>query len=269
MLKYGAPAWYELDWNGKSLFLRVNEPVIDRVVRSIASDQKVVFTVQQELELSEFVLPQGNCAWGFNNAIVPAESHKRDWLSFRIDLPVVFDSRGNWDNHAYGVAASLQIIFDWLRFCYREGSAGQQLQLLVIDEFCVGKYQHGGSFSASLSPELVAWIDHKADHWDQVETPVVVAMQTAYGQLRQEMQDGWRRDFKCRTDGHGLSLSCFGDACDLGPDNPQSSRQGYTINTHNCEGPLEQLTLLVGLAELCRLARVVEPPIDMSRLRGR
>ena len=54
-----------------------------------------------------------------------------------------------------------------------------------------------------------------------------------------------------------LNVSCPGDACGLNPANSCGGEdgRGYEFSCHNVDSPMQQLTLIAGLAALCDKAK--------------
>jgi hypothetical protein len=115
---------------------------------------------------------------------------------------------------------------------------------------------HGGSLGGMFSIPLVRWLSRVRVN-TQLEK-VENAMKAAYNRML-----GYRRyhrnDFRVwLADNQGwLNISCPGDACGLHPaDHYRSAhKEGYDFACHNVDSPMQQLTLIAGLAALCDLVR--------------
>ena len=153
---------------------------------------------------------------------------------------------------AFAVSASFTIFFAVTFYNETETSA-KTPQLLTV-QTCTIADMHGGSLSGIYGIPLVKWLSSfRGDIPEMVE-----AMMRAYDymfklrgydkssfQASVDYDDGW------------LNVSCPGNACGLNPSSSSGlgGSQGYKFSCHNTDSPLQQLTLLAGLAALHDRAR--------------
>lgn len=164
---------------------------------------------------------------------------------------VIFD----WQS-AFAISASFNVFTALARFPKMETSA-PFLQLMTINTI-TDRGMHGGSLSGEYSLPLVKWLASLFGTGSLSE--MVQAMKIAYNQmfgLRESEQSYFRAsvDFE----GGWLNVGCPGDACGLNPahnaEYDMKRKLGYRFSCHNVDGPMQQITLLAGLAALHDRAR--------------
>ncbi|MCX6731489.1 MAG: hypothetical protein NTX55_00665, partial [Candidatus Parcubacteria bacterium] len=129
-------------------------------------------------------------------------------------------------------------------------------QLLVV-ETMFRKEMHGGSLWGEYSVPLVNWLSALGNERTEI-TDMTQAMIVAYTHMMGdkflschdfwavvENQRGW------------LNVNCPGNACGLNPSCGHEWKygDGYEFTCHNVDSPVQQLTLLAGLAALHDRAR--------------
>lgn len=135
-------------------------------------------------------------------------------------------------------------------------------QLMVVE--CIylpvdpDRYQCNGSLSVTLAPEVMSWISKwiSAHSEGQHIPEVISAMKGASEYMWEGSSKYGRFGALCRKP-KWLNLDVPGDACGLDPSDyyDESLEKGYTLQPHNVNSPLQQLTFLVGLARLHDLIR--------------
>ncbi len=113
--------------------------------------------------------------------------------------------------------------------------------------------QNGGSLGGSFSPSLVRWLVANPDL-----SSVERAMRETFGHCLGTSEDGFMSRFRVWNRNGWLILDCPGDACGIHPSEQYSDsgvRGGYDFSCHNVDSPVQQLTLLAGLAALHDEAR--------------
>ena len=117
---------------------------------------------------------------------------------------------------------------------------------------------YGGSLHATVCPPLCVWLSQQEHDSDSLE--IVEAMKKVFWHMSSRPDPdsfdyvrfrAWMRQPKW------INLDCPGNACGLDPDDygNLSLERGYGLAPHNVDTPIQQLTLLSGLAALCQLAR--------------
>lgn len=153
-----------------------------------------------------------------------------------------------WEK-AFAISWSLQLIFEC--FPLEEKSTASEKQLMTVG-LTIEKDLHGGLLGGQYGVSLVRWLSENVGYIPKM----VEAMKKTYHQMYEKNYFD-AIDFRaCVENSIGwLSVSCPGDACQLLPSYKgiQPGR-GYDFVCHNIDSPIQQLTLLAGLAALYELA---------------
>ena len=121
---------------------------------------------------------------------------------------------------------------------------------------------YGHPLMGFVAPPLRAWLVKVAadpERLEEVENRLAHVIRTAWltGKPKKKV-DPYDQTFVNITDDGRFILQCFGNACDVAiyPDHCSDWESGYAteFNCHNLDAPLQQLTLLAGLATLHELA---------------
>ncbi len=160
----------------------------------------------------------------------------------------------NWDL-LLPLSASLAFITQLLAYPEKETSSGlsQLLEVQVLtNRRSEGEiYAVGGTYSVPL----VRWMSSLGVHVKMSE--MVEAMMIAYARMAGKGHLSVHR-FRASIDSKGgwLNTDCPGDGCGLHPsDGSLEEGMGYEFSCHNVDSPVQQLTLLAGLAALHDRAR--------------
>lgn len=249
------PACYDLTLEGTTLLFHVHPRGAEVLKQVLNGPVPLVSVLREELSLPKFIPPTEE-QWGFGKILTCRQSALSGWILYQCPLPVVLGPQigdeANWQE-AFAVSATLQVLFRALVLEVLEGERDSLLpQLLFIDGMVARGGMHGGSLHATLCPPLCTWLSQQEDNSECPE--IVEAMKRVFEHMsgREESEfRAWLRQPKW------INLSCPGDACGLDPDgyNDLSLERGYTLSPHNVDTPIQQFTLLSGLAVLCQLAR--------------
>ncbi|MEA3452737.1 MAG: hypothetical protein U9Q96_00085 [Patescibacteria group bacterium] len=275
------PCWYRLSWlaEAPAILLRIHQDMMG-IIRSIQPDAPIVKYFQKELELGDFT-NDTQAEFGFNKSLV-AEDENNSFITLRLTLPVsrqeirqtcsvcrgsdkdLFGNKcescgGSGDEHKeyrdnwqslFAASASLTILFGQLIYSKKETSASFP-QLLTI-ETTTHRGLHGGTLGGRYSKKLVAWLSSLGIN---VQIPEMIqAMKIAYEHMVTRDISGLRNQFKAVVayKNGWLNVSCPGNACGLNPEHHGLEKEtGYHWDCHNVDGPIQQLTLIAGLAALC------------------
>lgn len=281
------PCWFELSWDEKDrqIILRVHEWLATTLTK-VKADSPIVKAMIENFSFPNFSseIDRGN-GWGFESSFGFGGS-EGEFFSFRIPLPKIFtygdlrcqycsgdgedrNFRGRKCGSCDGTGRNTQ--FDWRRayavsatfslftLCSRYpdqiiGHAG--LPQLLTFQTITDHGQHGGSLDGEFSILLCEWLSRH-----QPDTPIVEvekAMKIAYGSMFR-LRDYNKHDFRATQRGSGIiHARCPGDACEIHPSYPCSEPlrgEGGAFTCHNVDSPLQQLTLVAGLAALHDKAR--------------
>lgn len=260
-IRYGdRPAVYDLKVGGQSqsLVIAVHQEVLDYTTATLSKPGiPMIDSLREELSLPAFIRPiEGEC-WGFGPIIGSLPTMRDDHALLRCPLPVVSKAgdfkKANWEA-AYATSATLNVLFTLLSLDEVEIS-DQEFHQLISVNLLTRKGTHGGSLSVTLAKALLPWI--KSQPIDINHRNIARVMKAAHEQLigLQPLFD--LRDFAVVTrESNQVHLSVPGDACGLDPtDFLFEEDKGYRLSPHNVDNPVQQLTLLMGIAAICEAAR--------------
>lgn len=158
----------------------------------------------------------------------------------------------DWDS-AYRISATLTVLFESINYL-DDIPESSQSQLLTL-ETLTQKEAHGGSLHGTYSKTLVRWLSRV--HPGTPVACMIQAMRDCYtAQFGAEESES--RDFRASVDDKNgwLNVSCPGQACGLHPHTGYIlPGDGYQWSSHNVDSPMQQLTLIAGLAALTTKAR--------------
>lgn len=286
------PCFYEISWDAKTpaIILRIHKDVARFV-----EEEKITFNEQAPGVISfkeqfKFKSFKGDFCGniGFDDAFVLLGG-KNNFIEFLIKIPEVkkktnkncsecngsgkrkdfsgeyvsgecLNCEGTGKKHIYdwqqslAISASFSILSSLFGiFEFRKESSATFPQLLTLKTI-TKEGDFGGSLGGVYSMVLCEWLN-------SLElgpvSEIVQAMKGAYGRMvglkkynqfdfraNLDYQDGW------------LNISCPGNACGLNPTYGSIRKgEGYEFDSHNVDSPIQQITLIAGLAALHDRAR--------------
>lgn len=281
------PCWYEMVWRGwegelPAIILRVHNDFVQSM-EPIPDEAPAIAGFKQQFGFAEFCGSfSGN--FGFNNSF-KRQGEKDGFLEFLVDIPVInkltgkkcpecrgkrrnprftdmecFHCNGTGKEHemdwktAYAISASFTLFTAISQYPQIETSCPlpQLLTLYTITR----QDMHGGSLGGGYSIPLVKYLVSLGRGANI--TAMVHAMKASY----QRMIGGRDYDehrFRASVDYENgwLNVDCPGDACGLHPSDGSDrwEGRGYEFSCHNVDSPMQQLTLIAGLAALYEKAR--------------
>ena len=261
------PAWYELDLTGHvtglaiSVHPDIQKHLIDPIYlqrmqewRSPVRDRSGV----AQINLPQFVVSDDQ--WGFGGVASWRKCTVYEgWFTLDCPLPTIRGKGQDKHLHGFVLSASLGVLFDALFIMDDIVQDSRRYQLMVIQDFSSLIDLYGATFVPLVTPQLVKWLRTQPDGYHH---PVVAkTMRAAWMRMWRDRESNRlydETDYPALFRSHKwINLSCPGNACGLDPEDyydPDSPR-GYYLLPHNTDSPLQQLTLLVGLAAIHRLAR--------------
>ena len=282
------PCWYELsfDSNRTALILRVHQDFIDEI-GLVMPNQRFIDSFLQDFGFATYCNSL-DFDFGFDCCCHYEGVDKDRFTNFVIPIPqiVVFsdkvcpDCKGtgkdpkrsyqynrclacrgtgkkrNDNDWHLAKAISATLFFFFLRAGLAENETSARIpQLMTIHTVCLNQTQHAGELGGELSIPLMNWLKYFEN--DQIFTTVIDSMRRAYYamfgetavercEVRAYMHDHGRLSIDCPGDRTGIFICCTES---LKPE------KGNEFMSHNVDTCAQQLTLLVGLASLCDLAR--------------
>lgn len=248
-LKEGSPARYHLATENHGLLIAVHK-------KSIPSedcydpDQTEKVAEQNDLP-EDFIPPSSDREWGFGPVLREEQSLNPEFVIYTCDFP----KRGKENSdEIWSTAATLMLFFHALNFSKESGSEVKQnlAVRMVLDR---KKSYYGAGLGVELYSPLTIWIERNFNQERQIS--VKETMINAFHQMwnNQGDQHVFDRDFNVSVTKPDLvHLSVMGDACSLDPDEFIHNGYGYDLTPHNTDSPIQQLSLLTGVAKLEELA---------------
>ena len=141
------------------------------------------------------------------------------------------------------------------RFAPQKETSSSLIQLMTFGT-CTIKGQNGSYIGGEFSFPLCRWLGSLGQH--EIIPEMIQAMKGAYGRMHGGLRDFDNFYFRAFVnDENGwLNVSCPGDACGIQPAHSGTHRGlGYEFSCHNVDTPVQQITLLAGLAALHDRAR--------------
>jgi hypothetical protein len=280
------PCWYELSWQKSpaAIILRIHKKFIEFF------ESKIKLTVETPIVkkfMEEFRFPSfsGDFSKDFGfNSVFKKRKDEENFIVLAVNIPLIKIEKGKCDScngsgkdalfggkctfcvgtgkefsydwlSAYAISATFTTLFVILDCCRIEtDSACFQLIKINTETF---RDMHGGSLGGSYGIPLVNFLKRLGPNEGIAE--MVEAMKIAHQRLFGELKKYSAYDFRVDlSNGRGwLNVSCPGNACGLNSDFDSSFEEnsGYDFSSHNVDSPMQQITLLSGLAALCDLAR--------------
>lgn len=286
MMKKDVPRRYGLSWIADSaqLVVKIHADFADRIP-IVSPTAPIVQMLQKEFELKGFVGDMRQ-NFGFENAL-RAGSEKDGFISLSVPIPVIdiitdepcdecggsgFADPELWDkgtqclycdgkkrksfldwHTAHAISASLNTLFCVLLVDV-EGmpvSFSAPPQLLTVELAMVrtsggSGYPLGGYYSKTLA----RWLSSGGV---RLIPAMSTAMRCAYVRMFGPGSKYGFDSFRASVDYDTgwLNANCPGQACGINPECPHvKSGEGYRFGSHNVDSPMQQLTLLAGLAAL-------------------
>ena len=285
------PCWYELGWKAwrndetPAIFLRVHKDFV-RSIKTIPETAPLVTTLRGEFFNTLFDTFSGSLEkdfFGFNK-VFERVGEVGEFIEFLIRIPVINkptrrkcpECRGTKKNQflegqkcfhcegkgkeyqidwrlAYSVSASFTVFTALSEYSEIETSC-RLPQLLTFRTITV-RNMHGGSLGGNYSIPLVKWLSSLGRN-TQI-TAMIYAMKSSYQRMlgKREYDNSYFQAYVANEKGW-LNVSCPGSACGLHPaDGYLEEGEGYQFSCHNVDSPMQQLTLIAGLAALHEKAR--------------
>jgi hypothetical protein len=280
------PCWYELSWReilSPSIILRVHKDFIGEIKeRKIDFENApIIMGLKMEFGFENFI---GNFDkdFGFDGAFM-RKGETGGFVEFVIPIPKVKKEGGqcnscggsgeneellhgecltcsgsgkkyayDWKT-AYGISASLNVFFTLASFPEKETQA-EFPQLMTIS-VATRKGMYGGSLSGECSIPFAKWAEKFYCGERNFAPEVLEAMESSYHHMF-GLSDFDINIFQAYMSNGFLYTSCPGDACGLHATSQRLQKnEGYKFSCHNVDTPMQQITLLAGLAALHDKAR--------------
>lgn len=256
ILRKDTPAVYDLDLveGNKGLIIKTHPQATGYLESMLGrTDVPMTIALEKELSLTKFI-PFGSKRWGFG-PILRHTGEDNGWMKWQCNFPKGKRPGIDWQA-LFEVSATLNVFFKCLG--WQEKTIDSPYQQLLHPSLVTDRGMHGGSLVANLGKTLLPWISSHPDN--SRRTDVEKAMRDVYmytsGTRIKEDEQYLYRVMAWFRQPCWVNLSCPGNACGLDPDNyDYDPRRGYILYPHNVDSPIQQLTLLSGLAAINMAAR--------------
>ncbi len=276
------PCWYEFSWQEKepAIILRIHQNFIANLNVNL-QNSPFVKSLLEDFKFKDFS-GDFNGDIGFNQAF-KHKGEKDGFVEFLVSVPKVKEETAKKCPHCKGsgkekpypgkcihcggtgkeyitdwslataVSASFTIFTALLRLSEKDTSA--VLPQLFTFKTITHKDIHGGSLSGDISISLCKWLGSFSEGEEISE--MVQAMKIAYGYMFGGLKSFDEPSFRAYIrKGGRFTADCPGDACGLHPSDWYIHEgKGYEFSCHNVDTPMQQITLLAGLAALHDKAR--------------
>lgn len=280
------PCWYELSFreNYPAIVLRLHRDLVKQMP-IVKNDVPFIASFIQEFKFNSF---NGDLTgdFGFNGSFVRGQSKDDEFIELIVKIPTIKKPAGkctfcngsgrdkylrteciscdgsgkgydfDWQT-AYAISASFTTFFHLIS-CPEQETSSSLMQLLVVQTITV-RDMHGGSLGGKYGVSLVKWLGSLWASGNSEMHEMTNAMKVVYKKLFKKVDvfDCHQTWAKVEDQRGWLNVSCPGDACGLQPSFDYSLREGrgYEFDCHNVDNPMQQITLLAGLAALHDKAR--------------
>jgi hypothetical protein len=275
------PCIYEL------LYIKGDPPVLQMKIhndfleanKGLSPVQEVLEDMRKEHNLGEF-MPFGNEYFGFEKSLKKGKT-EGDFTEFNIEIPILRKPTSEICKHCNGTGenkdlemvcswcegGTFGIFYDWrslsavsaslhiltsMTEIFEKKTSAKSCQLLSLQVYC-GKGTGGFPMSGSYGIDFCNWLASFPGHYRFNQA--TDAMREVYGYIFNSKMEYW--DFHAYVDENAwIIIDCPGDACGLHPsDGYWKPGRGREFSCHNLDSPMQQLTLLTGLAVLSGEAR--------------
>ncbi len=288
-MKRDVPCWYRLSNTSDRLLTVLVHREMTETLRVPTEESPIIRYFKEELGIEDEFHGELRGQFGFGGIIKVEKEEENPFLLLRVPLPLLrvetekpcefcggskkiylplFNEShpcGHCENSepekehyydwlaAYKVSASLCVLLQLLTFPKKETSA--QIPQLLTVETTVKHGLHGGSLGGRYSKALVQWMINLGANITIPE--MEKAMIEAHKYMNGGKLDSYNeREFRVLIDNENgrLKVKIPGNACGLHPEHygPEPNK-GYKYDCHNVDSPVQQLTLLAGLAALSDL----------------
>lgn len=252
------PAVFEIGVgeNGTTLKISVHSSIAGFIEeRTGQKEIPIAKHLEKKLRIPKLVgFSATNQYWGFGEVMLYSPSERPEWVTWNCELPKKQKTQDNIDwTKLFAVSATLKLLSRIIAAANKDkGDTRPQLfELMMTTE----RDLNGGSLSVKLARAFIPWISSQVEreHHPRVEPPMRNAYEymTGSNTLDRFRFNAWFRPPKW------VNLSVSGNACGLDPED-YSKREpgsGYELLSHNVDGPVQQLSLLMGIAAMHDEAR--------------
>ena len=279
---HNVPCIYELSWDEKetAIVIRIHEDFISSQ-GAVPQDAPIVKDFMKTFGFQSFV-GDWQEGFGFDGAMQRTGEHD-GFMEFLLTVPkikIITDKDcehcngtgqdNNFDNKcgfcsgggkeyyidwekAHSLSASLNVLFLFTSIAEKETSSS--ISQLMTLQVCTQHGMNGSELGGEFSYHLCQWLGRFGDQYD-LKMVTKVAM-SAYDKMLglQGYDQHYFRSFTRQTNGR-IIIDVPGNACGIHPTHSGwDGNEGCEFASHNVDSPMQQLSLIAGLAALHDMAR--------------
>lgn len=249
LLSGDMPVIYRFGYADLSIFVDIQDPLMQWMRQNVTHDWPILNSLATGVQIPKFVLPT-EPKWGFG-ARLKSEQLNTDW--WRVSCPIP-----GKDECRHSVTASLYTLL-----AYGVGLGEEEVeriptnesQLLHIDGLGLERsvQSHGAGIHLTISETLAQWIEAQSQGGQpSTQQAMIQAFEHMFGK-----PVTFQEEFQCRFyEGKWAHLKVSGNCACLGRDGQEAGddRKPYDLFSHNVDYPIQQLSLLAGIGEICSRA---------------
>ncbi len=258
--KRALPCYYKLGWDSDlpGFVFGIRNELIPRMYELLTPNTPIIGILKQDqgLDLAEFVPPTED-EWGFGPSIKRI-GQDEDFTNFQAQIPSGLPGISSFRRRSIDLSVSLNLLTSFLN--YEQELLPPILaesQLISFTMKTEGVFMHGFALWVHLSKALVDWLrsfEHGCNLTDVEKAMIQVRRVLRPDDTRSDVEI--RYNFSAEfTKPCWINLSVPGNACGLDPCEYEDERKGYKLSPHNTDSPVQQLSLLAGVAKLCSMYR--------------
>ncbi len=247
------PTRYKFEFNSDLAFFKFAfEPkAAEWLGQQLLNGHPQIKYLQDLLDTSPFASDMQR-PWGYGSVLEYTGSYL-GWLSCGVILPLAIpalrckEDRKPDHKRLSDISVSLWLVFDLLN----SSACPTRAMSKQMTAFNLCTKPGAASIFATLSPWGTSRLDQLYQNdLDQIEH----AMRSAFNRMDPQLNKLERFNVMLQEKGF-IYLEVPGDACGLGTGFNQSNNNGRTLTPHNVDSPIQQLSLLAGLATLDSILR--------------
>lgn len=251
-----APAIYDLEPSegGKTIIIRTPESVAEYISSILKPELDFLKHFTTKFQIPDFISPS-HLEWGFGN-VFKTEYTDDDEVAWICELPGN-TQKGDGYEPTRAVSATLSVLFSVYGLAYEDAENNSAKKQLMGVDLVTDYGLHGGSIEVALADAIVPWLSSFPDNHNH--EGIGETMRAARVHMLREDTFGLMRFMAWFRDPKWVNLGVPGSACGLDPKDYYvgDPKQGYKLLPHNVDGPIQQLTLLMGVAQMYKEAREV------------
>lgn len=271
ILEHDVAEWYALSFEPAppAILITVSETVAESVHSFLSALPSVAACFPPDIRLPDFFPPK-SARWGFGRAI-HTRRHEDGRITWICPLPRVLCKRHDpaleekGGQRGFAASASLQLLFEALN-AFEGATGATRPQILTVHEMCLRNSAfYGAVLFATLSPTACEWIatvNPRGVELVGVEQSIACASAKMFGTTISKIKHDCRASV-CPP--NSAMIRCPGNACEISTDGSRDPLDGcgMALTPHNTDSPIQQLSLLAGLAALYEFfAKELDTPLQ-------